>query len=257
MYTSKQFSVRPWQDIESEIKAAALSFPLTEKVFLADGDALVLANSRLLPILELLHEQFPRLKRVTSYALPQNLLNKSVDEMKELKAAGLNMLYFGVESGDPTVLQKIKKGATHEEMIEAMGKAHEAGLIISTTNLLGVGGKKYSAQHAAQTAALLSAANPKYISFLTVMFPLGSERFHSAFGDDYEPLEQAELFDELYRIIDALEVHDVEFRSNHASNYLALKGTLPQDKPQLLATIRQAIAEPNSPFIRSESMRGL
>ncbi|MBI3541224.1 MAG: radical SAM protein, partial [Deltaproteobacteria bacterium] len=139
MYTSKQFRPRPWEEVQAEIREASLRFPETEKIFLADGDALVLSNKKLIPILNLLHEKFPHLKRVSSYALPKNLLIKSVKELRELREAGLTLLYYGVESGDPLLLQKIKKGATQEEMIAGTAKAHEAGMILSTTNLLGVG----------------------------------------------------------------------------------------------------------------------
>jgi len=255
MYTSKNFTVRPFEEVETEIRAAALTSPETEKVFLADGDALILSNKKLLPILELLYEKFPNLKRVSSYALPKNLLIKSSHDLRELKEAGLSLLYYGVESGDPVVLEKIKKGATREEMIEGMAKAHEAGMIISTTNLLGVGGRKYSQQHALNTAEILSVTNPKYISFLTVMFPLGEERFLNAFGGDYEAMDPMELLEELKQIVKNLEVHDVEFRSNHASNYLPLKAHLPDDKGALIETIDQALADPSR--LKPEYLRGL
>ncbi len=256
MYTSKSFRVRPFEEIAQEIRAAALSFPNTEKVFLADGDALVLSNKKLLPILALLYEKFPRLQRVTSYALPKNLLVKSIDELKELREAGLKMLYYGVETGDPLLLQKIQKGASSEQMIEGMLKAQEAGMLISTTNLLGVGGRKYSEQHVNNTAKLLSQVNPKYISFLTLMFPLGSERFIQAFGDDFEELNPMELLQELKWVVQHLEVKESEFRSNHASNYLPLKAKLPQEKERLIDTIEQAIQFPAS-YLRPEEWRGL
>lgn len=257
MYTSKQFTVRPWSEVETEIRTAALSLPETEKVFLADGDTLVLSNKKLLPILELLREKFPQLKRITSYALPKNLLVKSVEELRELQAAGLTMIYYGIESGDPLVLQKIDKGATREEMIEGMAKAHEAGLVISTTNLLGVGGKKFSEQHALNTADLLSQTKPKFISFLTLMFPLGEERFRKAFGDDYEELNQVELFEELKLIVEKLNVDNSEFRSNHASNYLPIKAHLPDDKEEVLTLIDAAIRDPRGTHVRPEYLRGL
>ncbi len=257
MYTSKTFKVRPWEELQAEIRAAAVTFPKTEKIFLADGDSLVLSNKRLLPILNLLFEKFPRLKRVTSYALPKNLLIKSVEELTELREAGLAMIYYGVETGDPILLQKIKKGASREEMIEGMTKAHEAGMTISTTNLLGIGGRKYSEQHAMKTADLLSKVNPKYISFLTVMFPLGDKRFRDAFGDDFEEMNQKELFQELKGIVQNLQVNDSEFRSNHASNYLPIKAHLPDDRDAVLRLIETAIQNPRSSLIRPEFLRGL
>jgi radical SAM superfamily enzyme YgiQ (UPF0313 family) len=257
MYTSKKFSVRPWQEVEAEIRAAALTFPKTEKVFLADGDALVLSNKKLLPILNLLYELFPQLQRVTAYALPKNLLVKSVAELKELKQAGLTMIYYGVESGDPVVLDRVAKGATREEILEGMEKAHQAGLIVSTTNLLGLGGKKYTEQHAINTASLLSAANPKYISFLTVMFPLGEERLRKGFKGEYEPMDQMELMQELRLVVYHLDVKDSIFRTNHASNYLPIGGNLPEDRESILKTIDSVLENPASCLLRPEHMRGL
>ncbi len=257
MYTSKKFTVRPWEEVQTEIRAAALTCPETEKIFLADGDALALSNRRLLPILELFYEKFPRLKRVTSYALPKNLLVKSVEELRELQRAGLTMFYYGVESGDPLILKKIKKGATVDDMLTGMAKAQEAGMILSTTNLLGIGGKRYSEQHALNSAKLLSQANPKYISFLTVMFPMGEERFRQAFGNDFEECDQADILKELKEVVSNLDVVDSEFRSNHASNYLALKAHLPSDKEKLLKRIDRAIQEPGSSLLRPEYLRGL
>ena len=257
MYTSKQFRPRPAEAVEKEIREAAKSFSGVEKVFLADGDALVLSNKRLLPILELLYNSFPHLRQVTSYAMPANLLNKSIEDLRELREAGLNMVYYGVESGDPIVLAKIQKGATPEEILAGMDKAHEAGFIVSTTNLLGVGGRKYTEQHARHTADLLSRANPRYISFLTVMCPLGEDRFRHAFGDDYEELNKVEILQELHVIVENLSVRNSVFRSNHASNYLPLRGDLPGDKEKLLAMIDAAIRNPELPNIRPEFMRGL
>lgn len=257
MYSTKKFSVRPPKDVEADIDKAAQLYPETEKIFLADGDALVLSNKKLLPIVNQLYKKFPNLKRVTSYALPKNLLVKSVEELKELREAGLTMIYYGIESGDPLILKKVDKGATPEDMIVGIKKAHDAGLIVSTTNLLGLGGKKYSEQHAKNTASLLSKTKPKYISFLTVMFPLGEKRFRDAFGADYEPLNQKEILEELEMVVSNLDVTDSEFRSNHASNYLPLKGHLPENKNELLKWIRHAIKNPDSGLLRPEFMRGL
>ncbi|OGP12957.1 MAG: hypothetical protein A3I75_03525 [Deltaproteobacteria bacterium RIFCSPLOWO2_02_FULL_50_16] len=257
MYTTKKFRARPFDEIETEIRAAALTYPKTEKVFLADGDALVLNNKKLIPILHLLYEKFPHLKRVSSYALPKNLLVKSVNDLKEVQKAGLTLIYYGVETGDPFLLKKINKGTSREEMMEGMTRAHEAGLILSTTNLLGLGGRKYSKQHALNTADLLSKTHPQYISFLTLMFPLGKGRFLSAFGGDYEELNTQELLQELKQVIENLHVRDSEFRSNHASNHLALKAHLPEDKNKLLKTIHRVLQDSTSSLLRPEYLRGL
>jgi radical SAM superfamily enzyme YgiQ (UPF0313 family) len=257
MYTSKQFKPRKFEDIKKEILQAAQSFPNTEKVFLADGDALVLSNNKLLPILELIRNNFPKLKRVTSYAMPKNILNKSLEDLKTLKEAGLNMVYYGVESGDETVLKKIRKGATHDEIVQGILKAKQAGIKVSTTNLIGVGGKKYTKQHAQNTAKLLSKANPDFISYLMVMFPLGEERFLEAFGDDYVPLNQKELIEELKQTLTHLNVTGSVVRANHASNYLPVKANFPEDKDSVLKMIDGVLSGDEESLIRPEHMRGL
>jgi radical SAM superfamily enzyme YgiQ (UPF0313 family) len=257
MYTSKKFKPRPWEEIQKDIESASRSRGKAENIFLADGDALVLTNPKLLPILQKVSQKFSKLKRITSYATPQNILRKSLTDLKALHQAGLTMIYLGVETGDPVVLNKIDKGASYDDILKAMLKAREAGLKVSTTNLLGVGGKKYSEQHAKNTAKLLSEGNPDYISFLTLMFPLGRDRFLGKFGDDFEELNQKELLEELKVVVEHLNPQNSEFRSNHASNYLALKAHLPQDKEKLLGIITQTLNNPDSGLLRTEDMRGL
>ncbi|MBF0106800.1 MAG: radical SAM protein [Deltaproteobacteria bacterium] len=257
MYTTKKFRPRPFKDIEREINHVADSYPGIEKIFLADGDALVLSNSRLIPILNRINEKFKGLKQITSYATPQNILNKPLSDLKELKSAGLKMIYYGVESGDPVILKKIQKGATHDEIKQGIIKAREAGIKVSTTNLLGIAGLKYSNEHAINTAKLLSDANPEYISYLMVMFPLGDGRFISAFGDDYAPIDQRGLLCELKTTLEHLEVKNSIIRANHASNYLPIKAVFPQDKYKTINFITEVINAPTSPLIRPEYLRGL
>ena len=257
MYTSKKFSTRSFDDISKDIEWAAKKWPKTEKVFLADGDALVLSTNKIIPILELIIEKFPNLKRITSYATPQNLLKKTPEELKAINQAGLKMLYYGVESGDDVILKKINKGASSDEILQGILKAHEAGFTISTTNLLGIAGKKYSEQHAVNTAKLLSKSNPKYVSFLMIMFPLGEERFIKAFGDDYEPLSQMDHIQELKTVLSHLNVKDDEVRANHASNYLPIKAHFPRDKDETLEMIDTILAKQDPSLLRPEFMRGL
>lgn len=257
MYTApqKKFSVRDEQQVLDEIQQVAQQM-IVQRVFLADGDALALSTRRLLTILNAIKEHMPTVNRVTSYCLPSNLKNKSVSELQELADAGLRMVYVGAESGDDEVLAKVNKGETFASTVSALTKLGEAGIKRSVMILNGLGGRSLSAQHADQSAALMNATQPEYLSTLVVSFPLGDARFKQRFAE-FEPLDQQGLFVELQRFISQLELTDTVFRSDHASNYLPLKGTLGADKQQLLAQLQQAIEQPDSMALRQEWQRGL
>jgi radical SAM superfamily enzyme YgiQ (UPF0313 family) len=257
MYTTKQFQPRPFDEIKSHIEQARIEWPNPDKIFLADGDALVLSKSKLLPILELLQVNFPKVKQISSYATPQNILKKSDDDLAQIHAAGLNMIYYGVESGDDVILEKIQKGVDAQGVCDGIIKARNAGFKVSTTNLLGIAGKIHTKQHAENTAKILSQANPEYISFLMIMFPLGDERFIKAFGNDYDPLNQIELVTELRNTLASLNVESSEIRANHASNYLPIKAHFPEDKKATLAIIDDVINNPDPSKMRPEFLRGL
>jgi len=229
---------------------------IVQRVFLADGDALALSTRRLLTILTAIQEHLPTVNRVTSYCLPSNLKNKSVSELQELADAGLRMVYVGAESGDDEVLAKVNKGETYASTANALTKLGEAGIKRSVMILNGLGGRSLSAQHADQSAALMNETQPEYLSTLVVSFPLGDARFKQRFAE-FEPLDQQELFVELQRFISQLELTDTVFRSDHASNYLPLKGTLGADKQRFLAQLQQAIERPDSMALRQEWQRGL
>jgi radical SAM superfamily enzyme YgiQ (UPF0313 family) len=256
MYKMKQFRARPVADVEAEFREIARVRPQTSQVFLADGDALVLKTSRLLSYLGLLYQLFPKLKRVSSYASPKNLLAKSVEELTSLKEAGLDILYYGVESGDAELLEKVHKGVTPDQMAEGTQKALKAGLRLSTTVLLGLGGKKYTEQHALGTAKLLNRINPDFIGALTLMLgPLEQVYSDITFDGDYQPLDKLETLVEMRLIVDNLDVRPCVFRANHASNYLPMKGFLPRDKKAILNLIDKALKDPG--LLRPEWSRGL
>ena len=201
MYTApqKKFSVRDEAQVLSEIKQVAEQM-IVQRVFLADGDALALSTRRLLTILQAIQEHLPTVNRVTSYCLPSNLKNKSVSELQELADAGLKMVYVGAESGDDEVLARVNKGETYASTLSALTKLGEAGIVRSVMILNGLGGRSLSAQHADQSAALMNAAQPEYLSTLVVSFPLGDARFKERFTD-FEPLDQHGLFIELQRLM--------------------------------------------------------
>ena len=259
MYTQpqKKFRARPEDEILNEIRQAAALGPRFEKVFLADGDAMVLPTRRLLEILHDLKEAFPGLERVSSYCLPRNLAKKSVEDLVVLREAGLGILYVGMESGDDEVLRRINKGETWESTRSALDKIKQAGLTSSVMVLNGLGGKTLSRQHAINTATLCNETQPDFLSTLVVSFPQGEERFREGFGDDFEPLDQQGLFEEIQVFLEHLELDNTTFRSDHASNYLVLKGTLGQDKQRLLDQVNLAITKPGAVPLRPESMRGL
>ena len=259
MYTQpqKKFRARKPADVRADIEKAAKAFGSVPRVFLADGDAMVLPTRRLLEILHDLKEAFPGLERVSSYCLPRNLAKKSVEDLVVLREAGLGILYVGMESGDDEVLRRINKGETWESTRSALDKIKQAGLTSSVMVLNGLGGKTLSRQHAINTATLCNETQPDFLSTLVVSFPQGEERFREGFGDDFEPLDQQGLFEEIQVFLEHLELDNTTFRSDHASNYLVLKGTLGQDKQRLLDQVNLAITKPGAVPLRPESMRGL
>ena len=259
MYTAPQkaFRARDEDEVLGSIMQCGEQFGMEiRRVFLADGDALVLPTRRLLRILKKLREHFPQLRRVSSYCLPRNLRKKSVDELKELADAGLKMAYVGAESGDDEVLARVNKGETFESTLSALDKLGQAGITRSVMVLNGLGGQLLSEQHALNSARLMNAAQPEYLSTLVVSFPTGEARFRAGFAD-YQPLSQDQLFREIEQLLQALELRDTVFRSDHASNYLVLKGTLGADKARMLAQVRKAIEQPQQAHLRQEWQRGL
>jgi len=257
MYTApqKKFRARDEALVLEEIRRAGEQL-IVNRVFLADGDALVLPTRRLLTILQAIREYMPEVRRVSSYCLPRNLRKKSVGELKELADAGLKMAYVGCESGDDEVLARVNKGETFDSSLSALDKLGQAGITRSVMILNGLGGQALSAQHADNSARLMNEAQPEYLSTLVVSFPMGEARFRQQFAD-YQPLTQLQLFTEVERLLQGLELQQTVFRSDHASNYLVLKGNLGRDKARLLAQVRSAIERPQQANLRQEWQRGL
>ncbi|MDX1297495.1 MAG: radical SAM protein [Pseudomonas sp.] len=257
MYTQEQkkFRARDEAQVLEEIRRTGEQM-IVQRVFLADGDALVMPTRRLLTILSAIREHMPEVSRVSSYCLPRNLRKKSVDELKELADAGLGMAYVGCESGDDEVLARVNKGETFESSLSALDKLGQAGITRSVMILNGLGGTVLSEQHADNSARLMNESQPEFLSTLVVSFPQGEARFRQNFAD-FQALNQQQLFVEVERLLQGLELHDTVFRSDHASNYLVLKGTLGADKQRLLAQVRQAIEQPQQAHLRQEWQRGL
>ena len=258
MYREKQFRVRPLDELLEEIAWARRTLgPKVQKVFLADGDALVAKASFLRAILDALREAFPELRRVSCYASPQSLQVRTVEQMRELREAGLTLYYLGIESGHDRVLSDLVKGVDAAEMVRVAKKAHEAGVKLSTMILLGAGGRELSLEHAWASAQVVNAIQPRFVSTL-VMTPVeGTPLGEADARGDVDHLDPTELARELRAFVDGLELKGSVFRSNHASNYLALAGTLPKDKRRMVAALDQVLAAPERAGFRPEWSRGL
>ena len=257
-YQTKPFRARPRAEVLEEIDRVAVVAPDVRRIFLADGDAVVLGTPRLLDVLERLTRRFPRLERVTAYAAPRNLLKKSVDDLRRLREAGLTMVYLGIESGDAEVLERIDKRSTAEQMIEGCLKAKAAGIALSLTVILGLGGPDRSRRHAEATAEVINRINPEYAAALTLMVEPRVPSFEQVFGDPgFRVLEVPEALAECRHLIAHLDTDGTELRSNHASNWLALKGRLNRDRERLLTTIDEVLGDPDSPRLRPDYWRAL
>lgn len=227
-----------------------------KRVFLADGDALMLPERRLLNALEAIRTHLPGVRRISAYCLPRNLAKKSAVAVRQLAEAGLTMAYIGAESGDDEVLARVSKGETQASTLAALDKLGEAGITRSVMILNGLGGKALSPQHAEHSADLINAAQPEYLATLVVSFPKGEERLRAGFPG-WEPLSVIELMREMEQFLSRLELKRTVFRSDHASNWLILKGTLNTDKQRLLDQLRAAIADPDHARLRPAWARGL
>lgn len=257
MYREKRFRVRPIDELRAEIAWAARALPPVRKVFLADGDALIAKTSFLLEVLRELRAAFPALRRVSCYASPQALQVRSVDDMRALREAGLDLYYLGVESGDDRVLARLEKGVDAAEMIRVAAKATEAGVAISTMILLGAGGRARSLDHARASARVINAIRPRFVSTLVTTPVEGTPLFEEAERGEVDELDPLELTRELREFVAGLELTGSVFRSNHASNFLPLAGTLPKDKARILAELDAVLAAPERARFVPDWMRGL
>ncbi len=244
MYRGKEFSLRPLEAVLAEINHMGRTCPGVRRVFLADGDALVAPTEHLIAILSALQEAFPGLERVSSYALPANLMKKSATDLTLLREQKLTLIYYGIESGSADLLKRITKGATPRSMREGLTKAKQAGLQISATVILGLGGQTHWQAHIDATADLVNQVELDYLSTLQLgLEPSIREEFYQKFREPFLPQDDFGILAEQARLVERLEpLAPLIFRSNHASNALALAGTLPRDKERLLAALASALA---------------
>ena len=253
----KPFRVRPREEVLEDIALAGEELPQTRRVFLADGNALVLGTGRLVEILDAMAAAFPLLRRVGIYANARDLINKSDADLALLHEKGLELVYLGLESGSDEVLRRIGKGATPDEMIEGVQKAKRAGIRTSVIALLGVGGAELSDEHAEATGRVVSAMDPHYLSMLTLMLVPGTELHRQWESGEFQPMPPEDLLGELRQTLTHLNgLSRCVFRTNHASNYLPLAGTLSRDRQRLLDAIDAARARGRS-ALRPEYWRAL
>jgi radical SAM superfamily enzyme YgiQ (UPF0313 family) len=246
MYRTKEYSERPWEEIKSEIDIVSKSFPQTERIFLADGDAINLSAEKLIQILDYIKEKFPNLERISCYAMPKNLLQKSPDELTLLNSKGLDMLYIGIETGNDILLKKITKGATSKSIIDACNRAKKSGFIISCMIILGIGGKKYSIDHIKETARVVSDVSPNFLAALTLIIEDGVyDEFMKKFSEPFETLDDTMILNELELLLNNINpISPIVFRANHASNVYSIGGNLPEDKEKMLAIVRSLKEHP-------------
>ncbi len=256
MYKSKDYTVRTLEDVYDDIDTMASLYPKSNKVFLADGDALSLSSEHLLTILKYLQNKFPKLRRVSLYASTQNILAKSEEELKALYENKLNLIYYGIETGSNLILKNITKGVTQSEIISSLNKASDSGIKISATVILGIGGEKYSKEHIEETAKIINAIRVNYLSTLQLgLEEDAKENFYKHFRD-FKPLNDFQILQEQKRFIELLNpTNKIIFRSNHASNALHLSGTLPKDSDRLVKELEYAFEVGKRAFVPNE-LRG-
>jgi len=256
-YLDKPFRVRPVEEVLEDIALAGQVIPRTRRVFLADGDALALSTRRLIPILDALTAAFPHLERIGVYANARDLLRKSAADLALLRRKKLGIVYLGLESGSDEVLRRVRKGSTAAEMVEAVRKARAAGMRASVIGILGLGGPALSSAHAEATGRVVGQMDPEYFSMLSLMLVPGTELHRQWQAGEFQLMGPEGMLAELRRVIAHLDgLSNCLFRTNHASNYLPLAGTLPQDKARLLATLDEALAQGRS-ALRPEAWRAL
>ena len=258
MFKEKQFRVRDEEEVMEDLAMARQYYRRVPRIFLCDGDALCLSLDRLLRILARIAELFPECERVGAYGSPKDVLRKTPEELRALKDAGLSIIYIGAESGSPEVLRRVKKGATREEIIEAVNKIEDNGLTASVTFISGLGGKELWEEHAVMTGTMISAMRATYVGLLTLMIEEPAPLVEEVRAGRFQVLSPEEVVAETLLLMEHTDVdpdHPCVFRSNHASNYLSLRGDLPRDKDLFLAQLRTA-AE-NAGLLKDERFRAL
>lgn len=241
MYKAKQFRVRKMEEIMADLEEAHRGYgAYVDRVFLADGDALIMKTEDLMTILEAVNRLFPNVNRVASYGTAQDILRKSEEELRQLKEAGLGIVYVGAETGDNEILEYIHKGVTAEEVIAAGQKLKRCGIQTSVTLISGLGGRGKVEEHALSCAKLISQMNPEYASFLTLRLYEGTPMYEDVVTGRFQRITADEIADEMKIFLDNVDSPGTVFRTNHASNYVVLAGNLNEDIPDMMETLEEA-----------------
>jgi radical SAM superfamily enzyme YgiQ (UPF0313 family) len=254
-YKFTKYAPRPFRNVEGDIILASRWNPEVRRAFLCDGNAMCLPTRELERILDCLNEHFPALERVGIYTNASDILTKTPDELALLRSKNLSIGYLGLESGSDDILTRVRKGATAEEMIQAVRKAQEAGIDMSVIVLLGLGSNAMSERHALDSALAVSRMNPRYLSALTLMLLPGTRLYGEYRDEEFELMNPLSILQELRLLVANIYVETCVFRTNHASNYLPIAGNLPADRDRILEVIDMGIADPD--LLRPESRRAL
>jgi radical SAM superfamily enzyme YgiQ (UPF0313 family) len=256
-FKEKKFRVRSLEEVREDVEEAKQYARYIRKVFIADGDALIIPQKRLVPIVELVRDAFPKLERIGVYGNTKSILKKSVEELKALKDLGIGIIYLGVESGDQVVLDRVCKGTILDKTAEAAARVKEAGIVLSVTVLLGLGGVDRSLIHAEETGKFLSRIDPDYAGALSVIVVPGTALAEEVKKGEFKVPDPYQLLEELYVMIKNTNVTHMFFASNHASNYLPVKAWLPEEKDQVLRAIRRVLDQRDPSQLRPEFLRAL
>lgn len=253
MYKEKCFRVRPLEEVKADFDAARAQYRSVSRIFLADGDALMCRAEHMAEILRYIRQVFPECERVTSYGSPASILVKKQEELDELHALGLEMIYLGLESGSDEVLRRVNKGETADEIVRAGLMVKQAGMKLSVTAIAGLGGDALSEEHAIKTAEALSRMKPEYIGLLTLLFELETPLMRDWQAGRFHLLSPEEIAAETLVLLEHIDSEGSVFRANHASNYVNLAGTLNRDREAMCDRLRQALA--GKVKFRSEAFR--
>ena len=243
MYKAKQFKVRDPKEVFEDLEWARAHYRKVERIFLCDGDALALANNKLIPILDYIREHFPECERVTTYGRATAVMRKTDEELRQLKEHGLEMVYMGAESGSPAVLEKICKGETREDLIRGVQRLEEAGIKTSVTFINGLDPENWE-DHVIQTGTMITEMNASYVSLLTLMLQPPAPMFYEYTSGNFKPLTAEEVLAETCLMLKhARPSKPCVFRSNHASNYVSLRGNLPMDNEAMIASLKRCMED--------------
>jgi len=256
-FKDKRFRIKSLEEIEEDLIDASRLIRHVDRLFLCDGDALIIPQKRLLEILEAVQKHLPGVRRIGTYGNAKSILRKSVEELCELKEHGLGIVYLGIETGNEELLLKIRKGATYDQIVEAGRRVKEAGITLSATVLLGIGGIEKSMQHARDTARILTDVDPDFAGVLTVMVVPGTPLDEERKAGSFILPGTFDLLKELCVILSSARFSNCFFTANHASNYLPIRARMPRDREKVIRLIDEVVRRSDTSMLRLESMRGL